>query len=120
MPASEFADRFRATLELYEVGENLLRRERPGASAQDIDDEIAAWLRRRARRSSRSAVVTATVNRVEAALRRIVSDLNSGSLRGHWSGVSRCRPGPSRGSPATSTWPYSSTATRPPSSWSGR
>lgn len=51
VPGSEFTDRFRATLELYEVGENMLRqrlrRERPAASAQDIDDEIAAWLRRR-------------------------------------------------------------------------
>lgn len=51
MPGSEFTDRFRATLELYEVGENMLRqrlrRERPAASAQDIDGEIAAWLLRR-------------------------------------------------------------------------
>lgn len=51
MPAPDFIDRFRATLELYEVGENILRqrlrRERPGASAEEIDAEIAAWLRRR-------------------------------------------------------------------------
>ncbi|MGH3940193.1 MAG: hypothetical protein ACRDTG_16490 [Pseudonocardiaceae bacterium] len=51
MPASQVADRFRAALELYEVGENMLRqrlrRERPDASAQDIDAEIAAWLQRR-------------------------------------------------------------------------
>jgi hypothetical protein len=51
MPGSEFTDRFRTTLELYEVGETMLRqrlcRERPAASAQDIDGEIAAWLRRR-------------------------------------------------------------------------
>ncbi|MGH4008581.1 MAG: hypothetical protein ACRDTH_10575 [Pseudonocardiaceae bacterium] len=36
----------------------------------------AGWLRRRARRPSRSAVVTAIVNRVEAALRRIAADLD--------------------------------------------
>jgi hypothetical protein len=51
MPASEVADRFRVALELYEVGENMLRqrlrRERPEASAQDIDVAIAAWLQRR-------------------------------------------------------------------------
>lgn len=49
--ASQVADRFRAALELYEVGENMLRqrlqRERPEASAQDIDAAIAAWLQRR-------------------------------------------------------------------------
>ncbi|MGH3909145.1 MAG: hypothetical protein ACRDTE_33955 [Pseudonocardiaceae bacterium] len=48
---SKVADRFRVALELYEVGENMLRqrlrRERPGASAQDIDAAIAAWLQRR-------------------------------------------------------------------------
>ncbi|MGH3924440.1 MAG: hypothetical protein ACRDTT_16525 [Pseudonocardiaceae bacterium] len=51
MPASQAADRFRAALELYEVGENMLRqrlrRERPDASARDIDAVIAAWLQRR-------------------------------------------------------------------------
>ncbi|MGQ0773855.1 MAG: hypothetical protein ACT4NY_05475 [Pseudonocardiales bacterium] len=51
MPGSQVADRFRAALELYEVGEHMLRqrlrRERPDASAQDIDAKIAAWLQRR-------------------------------------------------------------------------
>ncbi len=51
VPASQAADRFRAALELYEVGENMLRqrlrRERPDASARDIDAAIAAWLQRR-------------------------------------------------------------------------
>ncbi|MDQ3886126.1 MAG: hypothetical protein M3308_03710 [Actinomycetota bacterium] len=45
------ADRFRIALELYDVGENMLRqrlrRERPEASAEDIDAAIAAWLQRR-------------------------------------------------------------------------
>ncbi|MGH3929254.1 MAG: hypothetical protein ACRDTF_04680 [Pseudonocardiaceae bacterium] len=48
MPASKVTDRFRAALELYEVGENMLRqrlrREHPEATAQDIDAAIAAWL----------------------------------------------------------------------------
>lgn len=51
VPASQAADRFRAALDLYEVGENMLRqrlrRERPEASAQDIDAAIAVWLQRR-------------------------------------------------------------------------
>ncbi|MGQ0774599.1 MAG: hypothetical protein ACT4NY_09305, partial [Pseudonocardiales bacterium] len=41
---SQVADRFRAALELYEVGEHMLRQrlrhERPDASAQDIDAKI--------------------------------------------------------------------------------
>jgi Rv0078B-related antitoxin len=49
--ASQVADRFRIALELYEVGENMLRqrlrRERPEASMQDIDAAIAVWLQRR-------------------------------------------------------------------------
>jgi hypothetical protein len=51
VPASLVADRIRAALELYDVGENRLRqrlrRERPEASAHDIDAAISAWLQRR-------------------------------------------------------------------------
>jgi len=51
VPGSQVADRFRVALDLYEVGETMLRqrlrRERPDASAQDIDAAIAAWLQRR-------------------------------------------------------------------------
>ncbi len=50
--ASTVADRIRVALDLYEVGENMLRqrlllRGRPEASAQDVDAAIAAWLQRR-------------------------------------------------------------------------
>lgn len=49
--ASQVAARFRTALDLYEVGENMLRqrlrRELPDASARDIDAAIAAWLQRR-------------------------------------------------------------------------
>jgi hypothetical protein len=51
VPASDVTARLRAALELYEVGEGMLRqrlrRERPGATTEQIDEEIAAWLRRR-------------------------------------------------------------------------
>ncbi len=51
VPASTVAARIRAALDLYEVGENMLRqrlqRERPEASVQEIDAAIAAWLQRR-------------------------------------------------------------------------
>lgn len=49
--ASQVAVRFRTALDLYEVGESMLRqrlrREHPDASAHDIDAAIAAWLQRR-------------------------------------------------------------------------
>jgi len=51
MPVSDVVARLRVALELYEVGEKMLRqrlrRENPGASGEQIDAEIAAWLRRR-------------------------------------------------------------------------
>lgn len=46
------ARRLRTALDLYEVGERMqrarLRRTRPDATAEEIDAEIRAWLRRRA------------------------------------------------------------------------
>jgi L-rhamnose isomerase len=46
------ARRLRTALDLYEVGERMqrarLRRTRPDATAEEIDVEIRAWLRRRA------------------------------------------------------------------------
>ncbi len=45
------AERLRVALELYEVGERILRqrlrRERPHATPDEIDAEVGRWLRRR-------------------------------------------------------------------------
>ncbi|HEU4350009.1 MAG TPA: hypothetical protein VFR35_19705 [Actinoplanes sp.] len=42
------AQRLRLALDMYEVGEQMLRqrlrRERPGASTSEIDAEVSAWL----------------------------------------------------------------------------
>ena len=51
MTAETAADRLRVALDLYEVGESMmrarLRRERPAAREDEIDAEIRAWLHRR-------------------------------------------------------------------------
>lgn len=51
MPIETAADRLRAALEMYEVGEAMLRarlrRERPDASDDEIEAEVLAWLQRR-------------------------------------------------------------------------
>lgn len=51
MPPPDAAQRLRLALDLYEVGERMLRqrlrRERPDATPGEVEAEIAAWLRRR-------------------------------------------------------------------------
>ncbi|MGH3982058.1 MAG: hypothetical protein ACRDST_05060 [Pseudonocardiaceae bacterium] len=51
MSPSDAAERLSVALELYEVGERMLRqrlrRERPDAAPDEIDAEVGAWLRRR-------------------------------------------------------------------------
>ncbi len=51
MTTSDAAARIRAALDLYEVGEAMLRqrirRENPGATEIDVEREIAAWLAHR-------------------------------------------------------------------------
>lgn len=50
-PAEGPAERLRVALDLYELCEGLyrqrLRRERPGASPEEIDEAIGRWLRHR-------------------------------------------------------------------------
>lgn len=49
--AEQVAERFRVALELYELGEQMLRqklrRQRPEADEAEIDEQVSAWLRRR-------------------------------------------------------------------------
>lgn len=51
MVSETAAERLRAALDLYEVGESMMRarlwRERPGAEPDEIDAAIRAWLQRR-------------------------------------------------------------------------
>ncbi|MBA3742378.1 hypothetical protein [Sporichthya sp.] len=51
MQAETPGDRIRIALDLYEVGEKMLRarlrRERPDISQSELDQAIVAWLRRR-------------------------------------------------------------------------